>query len=176
MYCSDTCVLDACCSFACLFLLFHVDGICVAFLLIAISSFSSILYVITFCHIGCFVCTFCCIEFCTDLSYITLCRVFGTAGRFFRTVSVVIPSLVPLLALSIMSWTVIGVGAKFTRSIDKLFDILSSFMVTVLAKISTILNGPIFGDINLMYESVANRFCARGCHWWATNVHVMSGV
>lgn len=50
----------------------------------------------------------------------------------------------------------IGVGANITGSIKTIFDIPSSSMVTVLDKNSTIMHGPIFRDIDLLYDSVAN--------------------
>lgn len=65
------------------------------------------------------------------------------------------PYLLASWASSITSFAVISFGAKVTTSIQAEFDIPSSSVGGVLGEISTILNWPIYGDISLLYKSVA---------------------
>lgn len=46
-------------------------------------------------------------------------------------------------------------GSTATRSIKAVLDIPSSAMVIALGNISKILNGPFWGALTLIYESVA---------------------
>lgn len=81
--------------------------------------------------------------------------------RLFYIASVGIPFLLPLQALSKLSWKVTGVGANVMRSTKKELDITFLFRARVLDEDLTILNGLYFGYRNLLYESVANQSAAR---------------
>lgn len=63
------------------------------------------------------------------------------------------PSFLSLLALPIMSWTVISVGSIVRLSVKIKLDIPSWAMVPVIDEISTILERSIVGSRNFLNES-----------------------
>lgn len=99
------------------------------------------------------------------LSHCILSRFFFYFGvlRFLfcvkvgHIVSVGRPFPLPLLQFCITSCTVIRFRANAKWQIDTVFYIHIFIKATVLCKISTNLNAPIFKDINVLYDLVANR-------------------
>lgn len=90
-----------------------------------------------------------------------VCCISGVLCTFSHILSVVSLSSLMLLAFSYPSQTAFSVGINDFSCIDTIFDTSFSSILTILAKISTILNGPILGDIELPYESVGNHPAGR---------------
>lgn len=119
------------------------------------------------------VCMFSLFVACTDSWYILfkLFSLFNATSfhiaciflAFLRVVGIIIGSVGNLSSAALQYlWhtirTAFRVGMKFSLSIETLFYISSPRMVTVVGKVSRVMNGLNFGDINLLYKLALRRF------------------
>lgn len=167
-YCRDPCNEVACyrCAFWFLLLVLPAFSFCPALHAFVLHSlalqlfFSSSLSYFRTCHIVLFVCTFWHIESCPSLSYTTFCDNTFYTCTFFCIASAGNPSLWPVFASFITSWTVIGVGTNVFPSIGTVLDIRSSSTDTVLGQTFEDYKRENVEDSNFLYESVAILYAA----------------
>lgn len=114
--------------------------------------------------------------YCPGLSSFTFSRCALVACKFFCIVSIVNPFPLSLLALFITHWTVTIVCANVTRSINTVFDVPFSSMITLLGKFDDSEWANFQGHYFSLYKSVGNHSASKGYQWLAICVHLLSGV
>lgn len=150
--CRDVCYGDAYCRVECYRTACH-----------RVSPYYSAAYLLILFHVMCFRVAFLCPAsslLCYRLSYIRFCCFAGVVCRFCRIASIHNPYLFPFLALFNSFGSVFSVSTKYAMSIETDLDTPSSPMATAISKMLMFPNGPNFGDIGLLYKSVAKSSAA----------------
>lgn len=112
------------------------------------------------------VCTICHIAAYSDWSHNIFSFVVISCAPCFRIVSVENPFPLQMLSICFTSWTWIHGKARVAWSIKSKFDLLYSSTGSQLCKILEIMKETNFGDISLLYESIANRFVKDFAFGW----------